>query len=110
MKTVLFLLAMTLVPTAHAAKQVKAQVFKVSVTENGFEPSSISAKSGRDVVLKITRKTDSTCAKEVKISERKIEKKLPLNKTVSIGLGKLNKGEVRFSCGMDMISGVISAD
>jgi plastocyanin domain-containing protein len=32
---------------------------------------------------------------------------LPLNKTVSIDLGKLEKGDLKFACGMKMLSGMI---
>lgn len=93
--------------SAHAVDSAKPQVVNVSVTENGFEPSSIDVKPGEPVVLKVTRKTDSTCAKQVQLPSKKIKKDLPLNKTVSIVLGTLEKGEVRFACGMNMVSGVI---
>lgn len=78
---------------------------ELSVTENGFEPSTVNVKPGSHVVLKITRKTDSTCAKEVQIPSKKIKTELPLNKTVSIEVGKLEKGEIRFGCGMNMMVG-----
>lgn len=85
----------------------KTQVVELSVTENGFEPSTVDVKPGTPVVLKVTRKTDSTCATQIKIDSKKITKELPLNKTVSIDVGKLEKGEIRFGCGMDMITGKI---
>jgi plastocyanin domain-containing protein len=83
----------------------KDQVVELQVTEKGFEPSSVDVKSGVPVVLKITRKTDSTCATQIKIQSKNIKKDLPLNKPVTISLGKLDKGEIRFGCGMDMITG-----
>ena len=84
------------------------QSINLSVTEKGFEPSSIDVKPGESVILKVTRKTDSTCATAIQIPAKKIKKDLPLNKTVSIDLGKLDKGEIRFACGMNMVSGIIS--
>lgn len=86
----------------------KAQVVELQVTEKGFEPSTVDVKPGTPVTLKITRKTDSTCATQVKIDAKKITKDLPLNKTVSIDIGKLEKGEIRFGCGMDMVTGKIN--
>jgi plastocyanin domain-containing protein len=83
------------------------QTVELQVTENGFEPNSIDVKPGIPVVLNVTRKTDSTCAKQIKIQSKNIKKDLPLNKTVTIALGKLDKGEIRFGCGMDMVSGQI---
>ena len=88
-----------------AIAQVKDQVVELQVTENGFEPSSVDVKPGVPVVLKVTRKTDSTCATQIKIQSKNLKKDLPLNKTVTITLGKLEKGEIRFACGMDMVSG-----
>lgn len=85
----------------------KPQVVELQVTEKGFEPSTVDVKPGTAVILKVTRKTDSTCATEVQVPSKKIKKSLPLNQTVSIDLGILEKGEVRFACGMNMVSGKI---
>lgn len=85
----------------------KSQVIDLKVTEKGFEPEKIEVNAGSDVVLKITRTTDSTCAKAIKISSKNIKKDLPLNKTVEVDLGKLEKGDIKFACGMDMATGVI---
>lgn len=90
-----------------AMAQPKEQVVDLQVTEKGFEPSSVDAKSGVPVILKVIRKTDSTCATQIKIQSKNIQKDLPLNKTVMVSLGKLDKGEIRFGCGMDMITGQI---
>ena len=86
------------------AKDV-SQTIELAVTENGFEPKSIDVKPGTDVTLKVTRKTDSTCANQVQVPLKKIKVDLPLNKTVSVALGKLEKGEIRFGCGMNMMEG-----
>ena len=67
------LFVMNLQP-AHA--QAKDQVIDLQVTEKGFEPSSIDVKPGVPVVLKVTRKTDSTCATQIKIQSKNIKKDL----------------------------------
>ncbi len=89
--------------------QAKEAVQNVTlqVTEKGFEPSEIKVKPGSHVVLKITRKTETTCANEIVIKEKKIKKDLPLNKEISVDVGVLSKGDIRFACGMNMISGHI---
>lgn len=79
----------------------------VVVTDKGFEPSSIDVKANQPVVLKVTRKTDSTCATEIQIPSKKIKKDLPLNETISIDLGKVKTGDLNFACGMNMIKGQI---
>ncbi len=86
------------------------QTISVKVTDKGFEPSEIKAKAGNQVILKITRTTDATCATMIQFKEKKIKKDLPLNKEVSVELGTLSKGDIRFACGMDMISGHIIAE
>ena len=92
---------------ATAAPANKSQVVELQVTEKGFVPEKVDVKPGTPVVLKITRKTDDTCAKQIKISSRNIKKDLPLNKTISIDLGTLEKGDIAFACGMDMMTGHI---
>lgn len=83
--------------------EVKSEVVELTVTENGFEPKSVDVGAGKSVTLKITRKTDSTCAREIQIPAKKILKDLPLNQSVVIELGQLKKGEIRFGCGMNMM-------
>lgn len=87
---------------------VYASTININVTDKGFEPSNIKVSTKENVILAITRKTDETCATEISIPSRKIRKLLPLNKLVTIDLGKLKKGDLNFSCGMDMTSGVIN--
>lgn len=94
-------------PAMSAPGIQKNQIIELQVTEKGFEPSTVDVAPGVPVVLKVTRKTDSTCATEIKIPAKNIKKDLPLNKAVSIEVGKLDKGEIRFACGMDMVTGVI---
>ena len=96
-------LSVALLATAEA--KVQPQIVTLSVTESGFEPNSVNVKPGVPVILKITRKTDSTCATKIQIPSKKIKKELPLNKEVKVEVGKLEKGEIRFGCGMGMMAG-----
>ncbi len=105
---ILFAFAALTVNTADATEST--QVIQLSVTEKGFVPDKINVKPGTHVILKVTRKTDSTCATQIKIPEKKIKKDLPLNKEVSIDVGILEKGKIGFACGMDMVTGFIIAE
>lgn len=100
-------LAILALGTSTSFAEATKQVVELSVTEKGFEPSTVNVKSQIPVILKITRKTDSTCATKIQIPAKKIKKELPLEKTVTVDLGKLDKGEIRFACGMDMVTGLI---
>ena len=92
---------------AHAQEPTPT-VIDLEVTEKGFVPNKIDVVTNRPVELKITRKTDSTCSTSIQVPALKLKKDLPLNKTVSVALGKLTKGEIRFGCGMNMMdSGII---
>ena len=81
----------------------KPLVVNLSVTEKGFEPNEINVAPNKPVTLMVTRKTDDTCATEIQVPSLKIKKKLALNKAVKIDLGRLEKGEIRFGCGMNMM-------
>ncbi len=85
------------------AKEVEKTTVELSVTEKGFEPKAVDVKPGSNVVLKIIRKTDTTCAKQIQIPSKKVKMDLPLNRSVEVALGKLKNGEIRFGCGMDMM-------
>lgn len=95
---------------AKAEAGVTSQTATIAVTEKGFEPSTIKIKANTPVQLRITRKTAATCATEISIPSRKLRRSLPLNTEVVIDLGTLGKGELKFACGMDMLSGVIIAE
>jgi len=82
----------------------------IIVTAKGFEPDRVQVLAAQPVTLVIKRKTDRTCAKRVVIqlgNGKKIEQDLPLDKSVEIPVTFAKKGELRYACGMDMISGVI---
>jgi plastocyanin domain-containing protein len=80
---------------------------EMQVTEDGFVPAKIKANKGEKLRLVITRKTDRTCAKEIVIKEAGINTKLPLQKTVTVEVTPKKSGELKYACGMDMITGVI---
>ena len=86
-----------------AAKATEAKTVEITVTSKGFEPNSIDVSPNSPVVLQVTRTTDDTCSQQIQIPSKKIKVDLPLNKTVKIELGKLEKGEIRFGCGMNMM-------
>ena len=87
----------------------KGITVQMSVTDKGFEPSTIEVKKGQPVELVFTRKTDQTCIKEVILDNgsSKIEKPLPLNKPVAIKTKFAKAGENKFACKMDMFKGTV---
>ena len=83
---------------------------EISVTEGGFQPSSSTVAKGGKIDLVFTRKTDHTCAKSVIVhaeGNKEIKRDLPLNTPVTIPLTLDKAGEVKYTCGMNMYSGVV---
>jgi plastocyanin len=80
---------------------------EVSVTDKGFEPEKIKAKKGEKVRLVVTRKTDSTCAKEIVVEGHGINQPLPLEKAVTVEFTPTKSGEIRYACGMGHVTGVV---
>lgn len=105
----IFIIVFALVSTVSFAKEA-ANEFKMKVTDNGYEPSSLKVEAKKPVTLKITRTTNATCAREITVPSQKLKVDLPLNKEVTVKIAALDKGEIKFGCAMDMmIGGVINA-
>lgn len=97
-------------PAAAATVPNAGQAIEIQVTGEGFVPANIKVKKGQLVRLVVTRKTDRTCATEIVIRDQGINQKLPLNQPVTIEFTPSKSGQLRYACGMDMISGVIAVE
>jgi plastocyanin domain-containing protein len=96
-------------PAAAAAAAGGEQLVEISVTEDGYIPKEVVVEKGRPVHMRVTRKTDKTCATEVVLAEHDIDVKLPLGQPVDIVFTPTKSGELRYGCAMDhMISSVIT--
>jgi plastocyanin domain-containing protein len=90
-----------------AARATPGRTVELSVTVKGFEPARVKLTKGEPVKLIVTRKTDETCAKQIVIPDENIKADLPLNKPVTLSFTPKRSGEIRYSCGMNMITGVL---
>lgn len=77
------------------------------IVDGGYQPEIISIPKGKTTKLNFTRKDPSSCLEEVILSDFKVRKYLPLNKTVSIEIIPEKIGEYVFTCGMNMFHGKI---
>jgi len=108
MKKLILTMSMTGVFVVSNALAKTSRTINVEVTDKGFVPSSIEVKKNENINLSVTRKTDSTCARQIQVPSLKIKEQLPLNTPVQIKLGNLGESEIKFGCGMNMmIGGVI---
>lgn len=93
---------------AHAG--ATARTVEIAVTPEGFTPAEIHVKRGESRKLVVTRKTDKTCAKEIVVKGLGIRAALPLGEPVTVEITPSSSGNLRYACGMDMVSGVIVVD
>lgn len=79
----------------------------VAVTASGFAPARVEVSAGTHVKLRVTRQVESTCGTDLVVAGKKVTEQLPLNKPVEVDLGIVSRGDVTFSCGMNMLKGTI---
>lgn len=92
--------------SGSAAGKQSAQVVRIAVGPNGFEPARVELKPGVPVRLVFTRTTEATCAKKVQVPEFGIgATDLPLNEPVAVELTPKGNGAFTFACGMNMLKG-----
>ncbi len=78
----------------------------INVNDEGYDPSKITAKAGEKLELEFTRRSKGVCGEQIKVADGPVID-LPLDKPVKIAVTAPASGEVRFACGMDMMTGVI---
>jgi len=79
----------------------------IEITATGLTPDRIVVPARQPVDLVFVRRTDETCGTEILIEDLGIRRALPLNERVVIRLPARAPGDLAFSCGMDMLRGVI---
>lgn len=81
----------------------------IQVRMEGYAPDRIPGKPGEKLKLVFTRKVDGACFEQLKTPDGKLVD-LPKDKPVEIAVTVPEQGEVKFACGMDMLSGVVVAE
>ena len=102
------LIAIALTYWFFLMKKNKSVSVSGSVTikvDGGYTPEVISIPKGIATQINFFRTDANSCLEEVVISEFKIRKFLPLNKTVSVTVTPQKIGEYIFTCGMNMFHG-----
>ena len=79
----------------------------VEVLDAGYEPASIQITAGKATTVTFIRRSESTCGEVLKIPSLKINRDLPLNQPVSVEIPAQPEGEIKFTCGMDMMEGKV---
>jgi len=102
------LLALLSLPSCGGKKEmIQEGVMKITVTQEGFEPSEIRVKPDQSFTLEFTRTTDKTCITGVIFPKMGANYELPLNQTVQIPIQVKAGEEIEFNCPMNMYSGKV---
>ena len=96
--------------TDAATPAAGSREIAVAVTDRGFEPAQPEIKPGEAVTLVITRKTEQTCATDVMFPRMGKHVDLPLNQAVRVDIpAGTVQDTLYFACGMNMITGQVTA-
>ena len=77
------------------------------MTEQGYEPATITVKAGRPMKLTFVRTSDKVCGTEVVFPSMNLKRTLPLNQPVDVEFTPSKSGEITFVCDMNMLKGTI---
>lgn len=80
---------------------------KVTISGQGYEPSSINVQKGALVKLAFYRADANNCGGEVVFPKLNIRRTLPVGKIVTVEFTPTETGEISFACGMNMYHGKI---
>lgn len=95
----------------YKPKNVQAKdTIRIIVEDGVYQPSHISVPAATEVTLEFERKDETPCAEMVIFPELDISENLPINKTKTIKLKKLEKGSYQFHCQMQMYKGELHAE
>ncbi len=79
----------------------------VEITAAGLVPARVTVPAHQAVDLVFIRRVEETCGTEVLIPDLDVRRALPLNERVTVRLDPREPGDLTFSCGVDMLKGVI---
>jgi plastocyanin domain-containing protein len=79
----------------------------VSAARWVIEPQQVNLRAGSPARLTFLRTTDRTCGTEVVFRSLDIRCALTLNEPVAIEFTPTKSGDIAFTCGMNMLKGVV---
>jgi RND family efflux transporter MFP subunit len=83
------------------------QTARITVGEQGYEPSRVTLRRGAPARLTFVRTSDTTCGTSVVFPSLKITRALPLNQPVAIEFTPETSGTIEFVCGLNMLRGTV---
>jgi cobalt-zinc-cadmium efflux system membrane fusion protein len=93
--------------SAEGARSAAIQTARITVGEQGYEPSRVTLRAGAPARLTFVRTTDKTCGTAVMFPSLNIRRELPRNQPVEIDFTPQKTGEIQFVCGVNMLRGTV---
>lgn len=90
-----------------AAEIIGDQQTITVVVSGGYTPNKILLKQGVPAKLVFNRKDASSCFDEVVLPDFGVQRKLPVNKSLTIEVTPDKAGRYTYSCGMHMFFGEV---
>lgn len=101
-----FLIMLVAALAAPVGAEPAKQTATVRVSASGYTPTTLTLKPGTPAEITFLRETDGGCMGELLIPQLGMKKTLPLKQPVKVAFTP-TKGKLTFSCGMEMVHGVI---
>ena len=92
--------------TAAATKDGTHEV-TITVDGKGYHPAVVRAAAGSTLRLTFRRTEDDGCGQQLVFPTLDVRKDLPLDEPVVVEVKVPATGTVAFTCGMDMLQGVV---
>ncbi len=90
-----------------ATTSTAVQTVDIKISGGEYQPASITVAKGQPVRLNFTRDEKPTCGDVLVFPALNIRKEIPVNQVVSVDLNPTEAGELKFTCGMDMMKGAV---
>ena len=87
--------------------EVAAKGPVVEIFATGYKPEVVNVEKGKETTITFIRRSEEGCGTEIVFPDLKINKPLPLNEPVAVTLKPEKAGELKFTCGMDMLIGKV---
>ena len=91
----------------ETAPGAAVQTARISVGEQGYDPSRVTIHAGVPTRLTFVRATDKTCGTAVVFPSLNIRRELPLNRPVEVEFTPQEAGNIEFVCGINMLRGTL---
>jgi cobalt-zinc-cadmium efflux system membrane fusion protein len=93
--------------SADTTRPAEIQIARITLGEQGYEPSHVTLRAGVPARLTFVRTTDKTCGTAVVFPSLSIRRELPLNQPTEIEFRPQKAGNVDFVCGKNMLRGTL---